>query len=77
VDNFRDDWKQVLSDLGIEYRKPYTTRHTLLSHAIEKGIPLTGIAYIAGHSDTRMVMQGTGLLMGEAIKSTGGQEFRD
>jgi integrase len=55
--NFREDWKQVLSNLGIEYRKPYTTRHTLLSHAIEKGIPITGVAYLAGHSDTRMVMQ--------------------
>lgn len=55
--NFRDDWKLVLSSLGIEYRKPYTTRHTLLSHAIEQGIPITGVAYLAGHSDTRMVMQ--------------------
>jgi integrase len=55
--NFREDWKQLLADLGIEYRKPYTTRHTLLSHAIEQGIPITGVAYIAGHADTRMVMQ--------------------
>jgi integrase len=55
--NFRENWKRVLDNLGIEYRKPYTTRHTLLSHAIEQGIPITGVAYLAGHSDTRMVMQ--------------------
>lgn len=55
--NFRDDWQKVLTNLGIPYRKPYTARHTLLSHAIEQGIPITGVAYIAGHADTRMVMQ--------------------
>ncbi|MBW4528216.1 MAG: site-specific integrase [Phormidium tanganyikae FI6-MK23] len=57
ADNFREDWRQVLSHLGIEYRRPHTMRHTLLSHAIESGIPITGVAYIAGHSDTRMVME--------------------
>jgi integrase len=61
--NFREDWKEVLLSLGIEYRKPYTTRHTLLSHAIEQGVPITGVAYIAGHADTRMVMQTYGHLI--------------
>jgi integrase len=55
--NFREDWKLVLQDADIPYRKPYTTRHTLISHAIEQGIPLTGVAYIAGHVDTQMVMK--------------------
>jgi len=55
--NFREDWKKVLTNLSIPYRKPYTARHTLLSHAIEQGIPITGVAYLAGHADTRMVMQ--------------------
>lgn len=54
--NFRNrQWKTVLEGLKIEYRKPYTTRHTLLSHAIEKGMALTQVAYIAGHTNTRMV----------------------
>lgn len=57
ADNFREDWRQVLSCLNIGYRRPHTMRHTLLSHAIECGIPITGVAYIAGHSDTRMVME--------------------
>ena len=55
--NFREDWVTVLDSLKIPYRKPYTTRHTLLSHAIEQGMPITSVAYIAGHSDSRMVMQ--------------------
>lgn len=51
----RRQWKVVLKGLGIEYRKPYTTRHTLASVAIEQGIPLTSVAYLLGHADTSMV----------------------
>jgi integrase len=50
-------WSRVLSAQGIAYRKPYTTRHTMASHAIDQGIPLTGVAYILGHRDTTQVMQ--------------------
>ncbi|AFY69167.1 integrase family protein [Thalassoporum mexicanum PCC 7367] len=53
----RRQWKPVLEGLGIEYRKPYTTRHTMASIAIEQGIPLTGVAYLLGHKDTTMVMR--------------------
>jgi integrase len=55
--SFADNWKAVLEGSGIPYRKPHTVRHSMISRAIEQGIPLTGIAYLAGHSDTRMVMQ--------------------
>lgn len=51
----RRQWKVVLAGLGIEYRKPYTTRHTLASVAIEQGLPLTSVAYLLGHVDTTMV----------------------
>jgi integrase len=54
--NFREDWKRVLRACGVPYRKPYTTRHTFISYAIEQGVPITGVAYLAGHKDTRMVM---------------------
>ncbi|WP_052049537.1 site-specific integrase [Leptolyngbya sp. KIOST-1] len=50
-------WPVVLNGLGIEYRVPYAGRHTVASMAIEQGIPLTGIAYLMGHSDTTMVMK--------------------
>jgi integrase len=54
--NFRTTWVKVLEAVGVEYRKPHTLRHTNLSMAIEQGIPITGVAYLAGHKDTRMVM---------------------
>ncbi|MBD2097745.1 site-specific integrase [Trichocoleus sp. FACHB-591] len=56
--NFRERlWVKVLKQSGVPYRKIHTIRHTLISHAIEQGIPMTGVAYLAGHKDTRMVMQ--------------------
>jgi integrase len=50
-------WQPVLEGLGIEYRVPYAARHTMASRAIEQGIPITGVAYLMGHSDTTMVMK--------------------
>ena len=56
--NFRERyWVKALLRANVPYRKPYTTRHTMISQGIEQGIPLTGLAYLAGHSDTRMVME--------------------
>jgi integrase len=53
--NFRNRWIKVLKKVGIPYRRPHVIRHSFASHAIEQGIPLTGVAYLLGHSDTRMV----------------------
>jgi integrase len=37
--NFRNRaWKSVLKEVGVDYRKPYNTRHTFASHAIEEGV---------------------------------------
>ncbi|MDZ8185924.1 MAG: site-specific integrase [Nostoc sp. ChiSLP02] len=56
--NFRERyWIKVLTRVGVDYRRPYTTRHTTASHAIDQGTPITGVAYLLGHKDTRMVMQ--------------------
>ncbi|MGB3293149.1 MAG: tyrosine-type recombinase/integrase [Phormidesmis sp.] len=33
----RRAWRKVLEKLEIEYRKPYATRHTAISHALAKG----------------------------------------
>lgn len=61
ADNFRDrQWRKVLLTQGVPYRKPYTTRHTMVSHAIEQGIPITGVAYLAGHKDTTMIIKNYG-----------------
>lgn len=49
--NFRNRaWKPVLTSLRIPYRKPYTTRHTLVSHALEKGMNPVNVAELTGHN---------------------------
>jgi integrase len=57
--NFRTRvWKATCEAAGIEYRPPYTSRHTLLSHGIEyEGWSLPQAARVAGHTSTRMVAE--------------------
>lgn len=56
--NFRSSyWKPALAALKIAYRKPYATRHTLLSKALESGLSVPQVAAIAGHKNSRMVIQ--------------------
>jgi integrase len=48
--NFRNRaWKAVLSGLNIDYRKPYNTRHTLISHALDHGMSPVMVAQLTGH----------------------------
>jgi len=48
--NFRNRaWKSVLSKVGVEYRKPYNTRHTLISHALNQGMNPVEVAQLTGH----------------------------
>jgi len=48
--NFRNRaWKTVLSKLDIVYRKPYNTRHTLISHALDLGMNPVMVAQLTGH----------------------------
>jgi integrase len=61
--NFRRRWKKVLAAKNIPYRRPHIIRHSFASHAIEQGIALTGVAYLLGHSDTRMVCRTYGHLI--------------
>lgn len=54
----RNVWKPLLARLGLRYRKLYQTRHTLLSHAaMDPNIGILGAADIAGHTNSRMVVQ--------------------
>lgn len=55
--NFRSLWQRVLTDAGVSYRRLHIIRHTTLSMAIAQGTAPTGVAYIAGHKNTRMVIQ--------------------
>lgn len=63
--NFRKRvWAKVLTGLGIEYRYPYQTRHTLLSHvAMEYNLPMA--AAIAGHKDLTMVQKNYARFVGK------------
>lgn len=54
IDSFREVWKQILTGLGIDYRKPYNTRHTALSH-IAQDHGLLAAAKVAGHKSLDMV----------------------
>jgi integrase len=45
----RRAWKGVLSQSGIDYRKPYATRHTVISHALANGANYLEVAETTGH----------------------------
>lgn len=64
--NFRTNfWMPALEKLGIPYRKPYATRHTLLSEAIESGLTIPQVAAIAGHKDSRQILQSYGRVINQ------------
>lgn len=49
--NFRNRaWKSILKELGIDYRKPYTMRHTFTSGALEIGLSPAVVASLTGHT---------------------------
>ena len=55
LDSFRQKvWKKVLAGLGIEYRYPYQTRHTVLSK-VSASHGLAAASKLAGHVDLSMV----------------------
>lgn len=55
--NFRNRaWKKILIQLEIDYRKPYTTRHTLISHALDLGMNPVMVAQLTGH-DVRVLYE--------------------
>jgi integrase len=43
-------WIPVLAGLGIEYRKPYQTRHTFITLALEHGLDAKDVARLVGNS---------------------------
>jgi len=51
VGNFRNRvWEPVIKALGIEYRKPYQTRHTFITLALENGMVVHDVARAVGNS---------------------------
>ncbi len=50
IHNFRNRaWKTVLTRSGIDYHKPYNTRHSVISHALELGMNPVTVAGLTGH----------------------------
>jgi integrase len=65
--NFRTQcWKPTLLALDIAYRKPYATRHTLISQALESGLSVPQVAQIAGHRDGKMILQHYGHVINQS-----------
>jgi integrase len=48
-DNFLPRWQSILKNAGVVYRKPYSTRHTAISHALENGANPLDVAAQCGH----------------------------
>ena len=42
-------WISILEKAEIPYRKPYNTRHTMVSHALESGMSPSTVAQLTGH----------------------------
>jgi integrase len=52
--NFRRLWGKVLADVGVPYRKPYTTRKTSVRHSLLSGANYIEVAAAAGHDPHTM-----------------------
>ncbi|GAB4216306.1 MAG: hypothetical protein OHK0012_18300 [Synechococcales cyanobacterium] len=44
-------WKKILVQCGIEYRKPYQTRHTFITQCVEAGVSTKQVAKWVGNSE--------------------------
>lgn len=47
-------WAPILQKEGILYRRPYTCRHTFISHSLENGINPVNLAHITGHDPSTL-----------------------
>ena len=48
-------WKPALKRAGIDYKKPYTTRHTFASILLSDGVSPMIVAHLMGHKDWAMI----------------------
>ena len=65
--NFRRrHWAPALEAAGVTYRKPYNTRHSFTSQALDQGWTISEIASITGNSEETILRHYTGSVRGEA-----------
>ena len=50
----RRAWKTVLAEVGVKYRKPYTTRKTAITLSLKNGASYIEVAAAAGHDPQTM-----------------------
>jgi integrase len=50
----RRAWKTVLAEIGVKYRKPYTTRKTAITLSLKSGASYIEVAAAAGHDPQTM-----------------------
>ncbi|MDM9382583.1 tyrosine-type recombinase/integrase [Chlorogloeopsis sp. ULAP01] len=55
-------WRRILEKAGVEYRKPYNTRHTFISHCLEQGMNPVTVASITGHDIETLYENYTGVV---------------
>lgn len=60
-------WRRILDEAGVEYRPPYTARHTFATWAKKNGMSDEALAYWMGHKTVRMVQEHYGHLDDAAI----------
>jgi integrase len=46
----RRAWKKIINQIGIEYRKPYAKRHSVISHALANGANYIAVAEASGYN---------------------------
>ena len=64
--NFRRRyWTPVLQAVEVPYRKPYSTRHTFISHALDQGWSVSEISAITGNSEETILRHYTGSVKGQ------------
>lgn len=64
--NFRRrHWTPALDVASVPYRKPYNTRHSFISQALDQGWSVSEIASITGNSEETILRHYTGSVRGE------------
>ncbi|HFC03966.1 MAG TPA: site-specific integrase [Nitratifractor salsuginis] len=68
--NRQNQWRELLKECGIKYRKIYATRHTFIVSMLKyTDLSILEIAQIAGHTSTQMIIQNYGrYIKGEHLK---------
>ena len=50
-------WDKVQEELGLDVRRVHDTRHTFATILITKGVPITRVAHLLGHSSVKTTLQ--------------------